>query len=445
MMVYKTNPKRNLTLQAALDDAMQKFIADNPLSKKRHNRARQVLPGGNTRSVLHYDPFPLVMQRGSGVDLWDIDGHHYVDFLGEYTAGLFGHSHPAITKSVKQALDDGIVLCAPNQYEAELAAILCEKFPSCDLIRFCNSGTEANMFALNAARSFTGKSEIMVFDGAYHGGVLYFAHGNSPINAPYTTVMGRYNDLDHTLPLIEQHAETLAAILVEPMMGAAGAIPGDPEFLQGLRKAASEHEVVLIFDEVMTSRLSTGGLQLKLGIIPDMTTFGKYIGGGLTVGAFGGREDIMRQFDPNLPDALPHAGTFNNNVLTMAAGVTSLKNVYTPEVAEQHNRNGEKFRQRLNTVIRQTGVAAQVTGVGSIMCIHFQDGPIRTPADTVEAHQDARALLHLTMLRSGYYLAARGFISLSLPLTDKHYDGFVGAFQEFLETSSAVLQIAFET
>lgn len=424
----------------ALAHAFEQFTAANPLSAKRHAQACRVFPGGNTRSVLHYDPFPLSLVKGSGVDLWDIDGHHYIDFLGEYTAGLFGHSNPTITESVQHALNGGIVLCAPNQYEVELAGAICGRFPSCDLVRFCNSGTEANLMALNAARAFTARDRIMVFDGAYHGGVLYFSHGGSPINAPYELVMGRYNDLEQTLSLIEQHRKSLAAILVEPMMGASGAIPGDVEFLQGLRRASTEHDIVLIFDEVMTSRLSSGGLQRKLKIVPDMTTLGKYIGGGLTFGAFGGREDIMMQFDPHRVDALPHAGTFNNNVLTMAAGVAGLTQIYTAEVAERHNRMGDQFRERLNRVARESGVAVQVTGVGSIMCVHFQDTPIKRPTDKTVADQKTRTLLHLAMLRRGYYHAVRGFISLSLPLTDEHYDGFVTAFEEFLKASGPALE-----
>ena len=336
--------RRNITLEDALRDAEARYVEDNPKSRARHIEACEALPGGNTRSILFYPPYPLTIVRGEGARLWDLDGHAYTDLLGEYTAGLYGHSHPVIQAAVREALERGIVLGGPNPYEAELARLICARFPSCDLVRFCNSGTEANLNALCAARAITGRSHVLVFDGAYHGGPLTFAHGGSPMNLPFPWVIGAYNDLDTTLALIERHGRELAAIIVEPMMGAAGAIAGDPAFLQGLRDAADRHGIVLIFDEVMTSRLSPGGLQAKLGITPDMTTFGKYLGGGLSFGAFGGRADLMARFDPRHPDALPHSGTYNNNVLTMAAGVAGLSEVFTPEAALALNETAEALR-----------------------------------------------------------------------------------------------------
>src|SRR5690606_2169344 len=411
----------------------------NPKSRARHAEACAALPGGNTRTILFYPPFPVTIVRGEGARLWDLDGHVYTDFLGEYTAGLYGHSHPAIRAAVQDALGGGIVLGGPNPHEAELARLICARFPSCDLVRFCNSGTEANVNALCAARAITGRSHVLVFDGAYHGGPLPFAHGGSPMNLPLPWVIGRYNDLDATLALIERHADELAAIIVEPMMGAAGAIAGDPAFLQGLRDAATRHGIVLIFDEVMTSRLSPGGLQAKLGITPDLTAVGKYLGGGLTFGAFGGRAELMARFDPRHPDALPHSGTYNNNVLTMAAGVAGLAEVFTPEAAIGLNERGDALRERLNGLARAAGVPVQVTGVGSIMCVHFHDRPLRSPADAEHTDPAARALFHLDMLDRGFYLARRGFISPSLALEPRDYDAFAAAYEDFLDTYGAVL------
>ena len=222
-------------------------------------------------------------------------------------------------------------------------------------------------------------------------------------------------------------------------MGAAGAIAGDPAFLQGLRAAADRHGIVLIFDEVMTSRLSPGGLQAKLGITPDMTTFGKYLGGGLSFGAFGGRAEIMGRFDPRRADALPHSGTYNNNVLTMAAGVAGLSEVFTPEAALALNETADALRDRLNRLARAAAVRVQVAGVGSIMCVHFHDRPLRSPADAEPSDPTARALFHLDMLDRGFYLARRGFISPSLALEPKDYDAFAAAFEDFLDTYGAVL------
>ena len=430
---------KNLTLDAAVEDAEARFIQANPESAARYEAACASMPGGNTRSVLHYSPFPLTMARGAGPRLWDIDGHEYLDFLGEYTAGLYGHSHPVIMETLRSTLERGLVMGAPGQAESELAELMCARFPSCDLVRFCNSGTEANLMALGAARAATGRSHVMVFDGGYHGGVLYFGHGGSPVNAPFPFLLGRYNDLEATLDVLRPHAGDTAAILVEPMMGSGGGIPGSVEFLQGLRDVADEHGIALIFDEVMTSRLSPGGLQAKLGITPDLTSFGKYLGGGITFGAFGGRERFLAAFAPRRPAALPHAGTFNTNVLSMAAGAAGLRDVFTPEAAETLNRKGDALRARMQAAAERQGVPVQVMGVGSILSVHYQDAPIRRPDDTQATSEGARTLTHLALIERGFVSARRGFMSLSLVLEDAHYDAFVAAFDGVLADWKDVL------
>jgi glutamate-1-semialdehyde 2,1-aminomutase len=431
----------NVTLEAALAEAEEHYVAANPKSLAHHTKARATMPGGNTRTVLHYSPFPLAIARGEGARLWDIDGHEYTDFLGEYSAGLYGHSNPTIVAAVSEALAQGIVLCAPNQYETELAQAVCARFPNIELVRFCNSGTEANLMALSTARAVTGREGIMVFDGAYHGGVFVYGHGGSPINAPFPTVVAPFNDAERTLALIEEHGEGLAAVIVEPMMGAGGCLPAEPDFMRALRQATERHGIVLIFDEVMTSRLAPGGAQQTLGIAPDMTTLGKYIGGGLSFGAFGGRADIMARFDPARADAFPHAGTFNNNVLTMNAGLAGLTEVFTPEACEALNASGERLRGRLNDLAERHGLPLQVTGVGSLLGIHFNPGPVRTPEDCERDDGDAHALFHLDMLARGQYLARRGYMALMLPLTEADHDGLIAAVDEFLTVRAPVLGV----
>ena len=331
--------------------AEQRYVERNPESRRLHAARAEVMPGGNTRSVIHVPPFPLTIVRGEGARLYDADGHVYLDFLGEYTAGLYGHSHPVILRAIREALDDGIVLGAPNRYETILATALCERFPSLELVRFCNSGTEANLLALSLARVATGRPAVLVFEGGYHGGVFFFASADgSPINAPFPFVVAQYNDAAGAVRLIEEHASELAAVIVEPLQGSGGVIPGEEGFLRALREATAAHDVLLVFDEVMTSRLSTGGLQQVLGITPDLTTLGKYLGGGLAFGAFGGRADLMSRFDPSRADALPHAGTFNNAVLTMAAGAAGLTQVYTAVEVARLNGLGDRLRDRLNGV-----------------------------------------------------------------------------------------------
>ncbi len=398
--VVQQAPARNVTLEAALREAEERYVAANPKSKARIEAAAANLPGGNTRSVLHYSPFPVTITKGEGCYLHDLDGHRYTDFLGEYTAGLYGHSHPVIMRAVREALDSGVVLGGPNRWEGELARLVCERFPSVELVRFTNSGTEANMMNMVTARAHTGRTHVMAFNGGYHGGVFYFPPGGSPINAPFPFVMAEYNDAEGTRALIRQHAADLAAIVVEPMMGGGGGIPADREFLQMLRDEATRHGIVLIFDEVMTSRTAPGGLQGKLGIRPDLTSFGKYIGGGMSFGAFGGRRELMERYDPRRPDAWRHAGTFNNNVLTMSAGVAGLSEVYTPEEAERLTARGDRLREEL------AGRGVPVSGSGSLVRLLLPD-----PSAT-----------WWRLYERGVLAGTNGLLALSTPMTDDDVD-----------------------
>lgn len=441
--------RRNLDLKAAADEAERRYVAVNPRSRERHERASANMPGGNTRTVLHYSPFPLTWAAGEGATLTDADGHRYADFLGEYTAGLYGHSNPVIRAAMLEALNGGIVLGGPNRYEGALAAEMCRRFPSLDLVRFCNSGTEANLLALSTARAVTGRPRVLAFEGAYHGSVFIFGHGGSPLNAPFEFVIAPYNDAEATLALIEQHKGELAAVIVEPMQGAGGCIAGEPEFLAAVGEACRRHGILYVFDEVMTSRLSPSGLQGALGFRPDLTTFGKYLGGGASFGAFGGRADIMARFDPRRADALPHAGTFNNNVLSMAAGLAGLTQLYTPEAALRLNRRGDGLRDAVNRLAERRGLPLQATGVGSLIGLHFHRGSIRSAAqlDGHDAESAARRahlmrLFHLEMIAGGQFLARRGFMSLSLPLTDADCEAFLGAVDEFLSVRGALVAAA---
>jgi glutamate-1-semialdehyde 2,1-aminomutase len=421
---------RSDDLQNAVAAATDIFRAANPKSLAQHVAAAAVMPGGNTRTVLYHDPFPLTIARGDGCRLWDLDGHEYVDMLGEFTAGIFGHTNQVIRSAVIAALERGIDLSGHTVAEAELARVICGRFPSIALVRFTNSGTEANLMALAAATAFTGRRKILVFQGGYHGAVLSFVRGRSATNVPHDFIVSTYNDVAGTHRLIEAHRDELAAILVEPMLGSGGCIPGDRRFLEALRHASSACGAVLIFDEVMTSRLSAGGLQQALGIAADLTTLGKYVGGGLSVGAFGGRHDIMGQFDPRRPNALPHAGTFNNNIVTMSAGVAGLTNVYTPAAAEALNARGDALRRRLNAAC--DGRRLQFTGIGSLMCAHPVHGEIKTAA-AAAVDPLLRDLLYFDLLTRGFYLARRGFIALSLAIGDDEIRRFEEAVADALE------------
>ncbi|MDQ1739462.1 MAG: glutamate-semialdehyde -aminomutase [Pseudonocardiales bacterium] len=428
------------TIDVALAQARKRYIEANPASRQAHEEATAAMPGGNTRSTLHFAPFPLTMTSGAGCWLTDLDGHSYLDLLGEYTAGLYGHNHPVIRQAVDAALDGGWNFGARGVNETALADLLCARFPSVEQVRFTNSGTEANLLALATAILHTGRRSVLVFDGAYHGSVLSFDGGGLPIIVPHRWVVGTYNDIADTERLIQQHAADLAAILVEPMLGAGGCVPADPAFLDLLRRGADDTGAVLIFDEVMTSRMSVGGMQHRLGITPDLTTLGKYLGGGMTFGAFGGRLDLMSRYDPRSPDAVLHAGTFNNNVLSMAAGYAGLSQLFTAEVIEALFRRGEQLRQDLNALSVEAGVRMRWTGMGSLLTAHFQTQPIRTARD-IRPEAELRELFHLDMLDRGCYLARRGMVALSLEMGDDECWSFRSAVERFLAQRHALLTV----
>jgi len=429
-----TSRPTNIDISAALTEAEELYRACNPKSFDQHREACAAMPGGNTRSAIHVDPFPLTMVRGEGARLWDLDGHEYVDFLSEFTAGIYGHSHPAIRQAIAAALEGGLNFGAHNAAEARFAAAICSRFPSIELVRFTNSGTEANLMVVSAARAITGRPKILVFEGGYHGGVFYFRGHGSPLNAPFEYLLGRYNNLAAVEALVRPHRAELAAILIEPMQGTTGCIPAERSFLAGLRALADDTGALLIFDEVMTSRLAPGGLQELHGILPDLTTLGKYVGGGMSFGAFGGRADIMERFDPRRPDAFQHAGTFNNNVLTMNAGLAGLTEIYTPERARTLNTRGDRLRERLNAVVQKHGLAMQFTGLGSMFSVHMTAAPIRAQEDAERGNPALRDLFYFDLVARGIWLAKRGMFALSVALDEGDGDKLIEAVEEFAQT-----------
>jgi glutamate-1-semialdehyde 2,1-aminomutase len=295
---------------------LETFYRDNPTSVKYNARAKELIPTGSTRGVLSYDPFPLSFASGHDVFVQSLDEHEYLDFVSEYCAGMYGHSHPAIKSAIQSVLESGHSLGGCNPKEAELAELLIARFRSVEMIRFCNSGNEANIFAVATALSFTNREKVMVFHGGYHGGSFMFPAHGSRLNIPHKFVRGTFNDIEATRTSFQQHQNDIGAILVEPMQGAGGSILGTQEFLEFLRSESSRLGAVLIFDEVITSRVRYGGLQDYFKITPDMTTMGKHFGGGLAFGAFGGRKDIS-EYSPGLVFvmAVSAAATSSHGVL----------------------------------------------------------------------------------------------------------------------------------
>ena len=406
-------------LDQAVARAHEDYVHRHPRSAALHVRASEVMPGGNTRSVLHFDPFPFRVSAAEGAEITDVDGHTYVDFLGNYTAGLFGHSPALIADAVQEALRSGFALGATHTTEIELAELLCDRFDSLERVRFTNSGTEANLMAIGTALHHTGRTGVGVFGGAYHGGVLSFGHeGTHPLNVPHRFVVGRFDDVEG---LDELFSDTdLGCVIVEAVQGAGGCIPSSPEFLIELSNRCVEHGVVLILDEVMTSRLDPGGAQRLYGVQPDLMTLGKYIGGGMTFGAFGGRADIMAHFEPAAGGVLTQAGTFNNNIVTMTAATAAVSQLLDDDRLEDVNRRGDELRQSLDRVLRASDVPMWVTGRGSMLTVHAEDDRLLD-------------IYFHAMLDAGNYFARRGFVALSFEITDAHCKRLIGETASWIE------------
>ncbi|KAI0130408.1 pyridoxal phosphate-dependent transferase [Xylariales sp. AK1849] len=430
-------------VRAALDAAIKRFEDANPNSKKQHEIAAGILPGGNTRSLLHTSPFPLCIKHGKGPFVWDEDGHKYTDFVGELTAGIYGHSHPVIREAVVSTFDNvGLSLGATTIQEQKHAELICSRF-GLERLRFTNTGTEANLHALNGVKRFTGRRKILVFCGGYHGAVLSFGDGKVAENNVDRDewVIGKYNDIESAKTLIKNTPD-LAAVLIEGMQGAGGCIRATREFMHTIQEESKKAGVIFILDEVMTSRIAPGGIQKLLNLKPDITTLGKYLGGGFPIGAFGGRADIMSVYDPRLPGSLFHSGTFNNNTMTMHAGYAGLSKVYTDDANFVFNAKGDKLRARLESACKRTKLS--FTGLGAMLAVHFTDSEVEDIrcVDDVEERWDLKDLFWLEMMEDGYWITKRGSIALILETPDEELDRFVGCVQRFLQRHESIMKVA---
>lgn len=429
-----------MDVAAALAAEAATYVARTPRSAALFARAQAALPGGDTRTGTFHAPYPPFISRGEGCWLWDADGSRYVDTLYNFTSLMHGHAFPPVVEAIARQAAAGTVHGTANELQVALAEVIKARVPSVERLRFCNSGTEATMGALRAARAFTGRPAIMKMAGGYHGshdvaavGASVAATGVPPGVAPGTAadvVLGRFNDLPRTAALVREHRDRLAAVIVEPMMG-SGALIADRRFLEGLRTVTAECGVLLILDEVITFRLAVGGLQEVFGIRPDLTSFGKIIGGGLPVGAFGGRTDVMATFDPNRPGAVQHSGTYNGNATTMAAGLATLEAFDAPAV-DAVNAAGDALRARLNAAIARVGVDAVVTGYGSLMQYHATAPPVALPVDAARADAAVVRLLHLALLNRGVFSSTRQLYVVPTVVTPEALAAFESAFADAL-------------
>jgi glutamate-1-semialdehyde 2,1-aminomutase len=472
---------------SALAAAQASYSAANPISARAHREATGHMPGGNTRTTLYAHPFPLAFTSGAGKTLTTADGRTYVDFLGEYSAGLFGHSHPRIAEAITTVVESGWNFGGEGLNEKKLAAKVTGRFAAggVDLVRFTNSGTEANTLAIGTAIHWTGgRKKVLVFSNAYHGSTLFFsmdlcrwvhsgAAGPCPpplaSNLPHDFVTAPFNNVAETKAIVDSlPKDSLAAVLVEVVQGSSGCRPATPEFLAYLRDAATSSGALLVVDEVMTSRLGPSGASATLGLKADLMTLGKWIGGGMTFGAFGGRRDIMEMYDPSRGvDTLWHPGTFNNNTFTMAAGCAGL-DIYDEPTVVEFNARGDRMKAGLTKLLFDTGLypaehskylrdvreidsfvgdtrlytgsddvvvpfpKVLISGRGTMLNLRF------IGADASLWH----GLYYHFMLSQGIYMASRGYTPMNLEITDEDVDIFLEAVAKFIALHANELKSA---
>ncbi|KAI1074851.1 pyridoxal phosphate-dependent transferase [Whalleya microplaca] len=426
--------------QVAYNAALKRFIATNQKSSNLFQEATESMPGGNTRTQLHTAPFPIFMKSGKDYQVTSEDGYTYTDLVGELTAAIYGHSHPVIISAITNTVQNiGLNLGATIRAEHQHAKAICSRY-NLEKVRFANCGTEANMHALAGARAFTAKRKVVVFGGGYHGGVFSFSGGKpAPNNVDQSDwIVAKYNNIESAVTAIK--SEGVAAVLVEGMQGASGAIPGTLEFLKAVEAATKEAGVIFILDEVMTSRITPGGLAALRGLKPDLKTFGKYLGGGLSFGAFGGRADVMSVYDPRQGNSLGHHGTFNNNSLSLNVGYAGLTQIYTPEVCTAFNEMGDELRTRLEGVTKGTKMC--FTGVGTLMASHFSQSGQQTvlSEDDIEEDWLLKDLFWFEMMEAQFWITRRGSISLMLGTPRSELDRFVDCVSAFLERHRSLLR-----
>jgi glutamate-1-semialdehyde 2,1-aminomutase len=437
----------------SVDKEVAEYSAKTSRSRALHEEALAVMPGGNSRTTTFFDPYPFYIQRGQGAHVWDADGTDRIDFNGNYTSLILGHAHPDVVKAVQQAAEHGLSFPGPTEHEIRLAELLKRRVPSVESIRFTNSGTEATMNAVRLARAFTGRPKIAKFEGAYHGThdwvmvsvggdpkaggsrkrpkSVAWSAGLPPAVLKHVVVLP-WNDPEACEQILEAEAAHLACLIVDPLLCNAGLIAPADGFLQRLRAITERHGIVLIFDEVISFRVAWGGAQERLGVRPDLTTFGKIIGGGLPVGAFGGRADVMNFYDPRKGGArISHGGTFNANPVTMAAGVATL-NAVTPEAYTRLDALGERLRGGVTRLLAATRRKGQATGMGSLFWLHWTAEPLTDWRSARPKDGEAPLRVFLGLLNEGVLLTQRGLGACSLAMTDEDVDRLINALARVL-------------
>jgi len=395
---------------------MNSYINKTKRSKDLYKRAKNVLPAGVSYAIRYFEPYPFYTTRAEGSKLYDVDGNEYIDFWLGHTALILGHSPPAVVEAVKRQLENGTHYGTSHELEVELAEQVVKMVPSAKMVRFTNSGTEANMYATRLARACTGRSEIAKFEGGWHGGydALHISVKH-PFDIPESagltagalqdTIVLPFNDIHRVRNKLKK--EKVACILVEPVLGAGGGIPAEKEFLKGLRELCDERGILLIFDEVITGfRLAPGGGQQYFSVTPDITVFGKILGGGFPIGAFCGRKEIMERIDTLVyerPQYSFHGGTFTANPISTTAGLSTLKLLEDGQLIKKLNDVGRKIREQLREIFETKGVDVQVIGTGSLFNTHFTKEQVTDARAASKADKQKQINYHLNLITSGVF------------------------------------------
>jgi glutamate-1-semialdehyde 2,1-aminomutase len=395
--------------------------------------AQKLMPGGVSSPVRAFKSVggqPIVFDRVQGAYVWDVDDNQYIDYVGTWGPAICGHSHPEVIAALKQTLDKGTSFGAPCYQENVLAEMVIDAVPSIEMVRFVNSGTEACMAVLRLMRAFTGRDKVIKFQGCYHGhGDMFLVQAGSgvatlglpdspgvPKSVTSNTLAAPYNDLEAVKALFADNPDQIAGVILEPVVGNAGFIPPDAGFLEGLREITKDNGALLVFDEVMTGfRISYGGAQEKFGVTPDLTTLGKVIGGGLPVGAYGGRRDIMEMVAPSGP--MYQAGTLSGNPLAMTAGIKTLELLNKPGSYEYLDKITKMLVDGLLDIAKETGHEVCGGQISAMFGLFFTPGPVHSYEDAKKCDTNKFSRWHRGMLERGVYLAPSqfeaGFTSLA--------------------------------
>ncbi|MCD5404167.1 MAG: aspartate aminotransferase family protein [Dehalococcoidia bacterium] len=438
-----------------ISNELELYLQSTIKSKALWEEAKQYLPGGDSRNSIFWAPYPIFVDHASGCHVVDSDGVDRLDFIGTMTTLVLGHGPKPVLDAVENQMKQGVVYNAPNAHQIRLARLLCERIPSFDLVRFTNSGTEATLNTIRAARAVTGKSKIAKVEGGYHGShdqVSVSVRVNpakagerSHPNAMAATeglgegtleqvVVIPFNETTIARETLESHKGELAAVIIEPMLGSVGMLPATTEFLTMLREFTAANGIILIFDEVISYRASSGGAQEYYGITPDMTSLGKIIGGGFSIGAFGGSKEIMDLYDPTQTGGprVAHAGTFNANPVTMLAGAATLEQL-TPEVYRKLAEMTEYLRAGILKVGAELETPVQVTGLGSLFGIHFTGEELLGYRDIAAEDAAFRHQVFLGLLNEGILMAANLVGAVSTEIGEAEVDAFTAALRRVLE------------